>query len=49
MSGNPDKARRVQEEVDGVVGLMNENINKVMERGEKLDSLQDKTGNSNCN
>ena len=38
-----DKTKQVQKEVDEVVGIMNENINKVMERGEKLDSLQMKT------
>ena len=39
-----DKTKKVQNEVDEVVGIMNNNINKVMERGEKLDSLQTKTG-----
>jgi vesicle-associated membrane protein 4 len=34
----------VQAQVDEVVGIMHDNINKVMERGEKLDSLQTKTG-----
>ena len=42
---NPDKAKQAQQQVDEVVGIMNDNINKVMERGEKLDSLQTKTGN----
>jgi vesicle-associated membrane protein 4 len=37
------KIQSVQKEVDEVVGIMNDNINKVMERGEKLDSLQEKT------
>lgn len=39
----PNKAKQVQKEVDDVVGIMHENINKVMDRGEKLDSLQTKT------
>jgi vesicle-associated membrane protein 4 len=38
------KTKEVQKQVDEVVGIMHENINKVMERGEKLDSLQTKTG-----
>ena len=38
------KTQQVQQQVDEVVGIMHENINKVMERGEKLDSLQTKTG-----
>ena len=40
---NPNKTKQVQQQVDEVVGIMHENINKVMERGEKLDSLQTKT------
>ena len=43
-SQQPDKAKQVKEEVDQVVGIMHDNINKVMERGERLDSLQTKTG-----
>ncbi|KAI3655940.1 hypothetical protein MP638_006244, partial [Amoeboaphelidium occidentale] len=43
-AGDSSKARQVQKEVDDVVGIMHDNINKVMERGEKLDSLQTKTG-----
>lgn len=45
-NGGPtnDKTKEVQSQVNEVVGIMNENINKVMERGEKLDSLQMKTG-----
>ena len=43
-SGGNNKAKDVQAQVDEVVGIMHENINKVMERGEKLDSLQTKTG-----
>ncbi|PVU95978.1 hypothetical protein BB561_001472 [Smittium simulii] len=37
------KARNVQQEVDEVVGIMQQNINKVMEREERLDTLQTKT------
>ncbi|PVU86126.1 hypothetical protein BB559_006022 [Furculomyces boomerangus] len=38
-----NKAREVQQQVDEVVGIMQENINKVMEREERLDTLQTKT------
>lgn len=33
------------QQIDDTVGIMRENINKVAERGERLDSLQDKTDN----
>lgn len=36
--------RRLQE-IDSTVGIMRDNINKVSERGARLDSLQDKTDN----
>ncbi|KAK5002257.1 Vesicle membrane receptor protein (v-SNARE), partial [Cryomyces antarcticus] len=32
-------------EIDSTVGIMRDNINKVSERGARLDSLQDKTDN----
>ena len=32
-------------QIDDTVGVMRENINKVSQRGENLDSLQDKTDN----
>jgi len=35
----------LQAEIDMTVGIMRDSINKVSERGERLDSLQDKTGN----
>ncbi|OLY78519.1 Synaptobrevin-like protein [Smittium mucronatum] len=38
-----NKAKNVQRQVDEVVGIMQENINKVMEREERLDTLQNKT------
>lgn len=43
-AGN-QKAQRVQAQVDEVVGIMQENIDKVMQRGERLDDLRGKTGN----
>ncbi|RKO87829.1 hypothetical protein BDK51DRAFT_35319, partial [Blyttiomyces helicus] len=37
------KTQQVQQQVDEVVGIMQDNITKVMARGEQLDSLQNKT------
>ncbi|TPX59688.1 hypothetical protein PhCBS80983_g02261 [Powellomyces hirtus] len=37
------KTNQVQNQVDEVVGIMQDNINKVMQRGEHLDTLQNKT------
>lgn len=40
---------RVQSQVDEVIDVMQENISKVIERGERLDELQDKSGkNDDC-
>lgn len=39
-----DKTKLVKQQVDEVVGIMQTNIEKVMERGENLDNLQNKTG-----
>ena len=38
------KAAQVQQQVDEVVGIMQDNIHKVVQRGEQLESLQNKTG-----
>ncbi|KAI8810248.1 synaptobrevin, partial [Cladochytrium replicatum] len=38
-----NKTVQVQRQVDEVVGIMQDNINKVMQRGEQLDTLQNKT------
>lgn len=38
-----DKIRQVQSQVDEVIDVMQENISKVIERGERLDELQDKS------
>ncbi|KAF2712025.1 snare protein-like protein Snc2 [Pleomassaria siparia CBS 279.74] len=35
----------LQAEIDSTVGIMRDNINKVSERGARLDTLQDKTDN----
>ncbi len=45
-SGSPQKqgnTKQLQSEVNEVVGIMQDNIHKVMERGEQLDQLQTKT------
>lgn len=34
-----------KQQIDDTVGVMRDNINKVSQRGERLDSLQDKTDN----
>lgn len=36
----------MQSQVDEVIDVMQENISKVIERGERLDDLQDKSGES---
>lgn len=45
MSGSLDKTRMVRQEVDQVVNIMQGNIERLMERGENLDSLHSKTDN----
>ena len=34
----------MQSQVQGVIGIMKDNINKVLDRGEKLEDLEDKSG-----
>ncbi|KAJ5372917.1 Synaptobrevin [Penicillium concentricum] len=43
-NGN-QRTAALQAQIDDTVGVMRENINKVSQRGENLDSLQDKTDN----
>jgi len=45
--GGPGNQRTaaIQAQIDDTVGIMRENINKVADRGARLDSLQDKTDN----
>jgi len=43
-NGN-QRTAALQAEIDSTVGIMRDNINKVSERGARLDSLQDKTDN----
>lgn len=40
-----NRTAAIQAEIDSTVGIMRENINKVADRGARLDSLQDKTDN----
>jgi vesicle-associated membrane protein 4 len=42
--GNP-RTQALQAQIDDTVGVMRDNINKVSQRGERLDALQDKTDN----
>ncbi|GAA5825265.1 hypothetical protein JCM5353_005933 [Sporobolomyces roseus] len=37
------RTQAIQAQIDDTVGIMRDNINKVAERGERLDALQDKT------
>lgn len=41
--GNP-KTAAIQAQINDTVGIMKTNLDKVMERGELVDSLHDKTG-----
>ncbi|KAK4702467.1 vesicle-associated membrane protein 4, partial [Phenoliferia sp. Uapishka_3] len=43
--GGTSKTAAIQAQIDDTVGIMRDNINKVAERGEHLDALQDKTDN----
>jgi vesicle-associated membrane protein 4 len=43
--GNNARTQALQAQIDDTVGVMRENINKVSQRGERLDNLQDKTDN----
>ncbi|KAK6839725.1 synaptobrevin-like protein [Apiospora arundinis] len=43
--GGNAKTQALQAQIDDTVGVMRENINKVSQRGERLDNLQDKTDN----
>lgn len=44
-AGPPSKTQVIQQQIDETVGIMRDNINRVAERGERLDALQDKTEN----
>jgi len=42
---NNNRTAALQAEIDSTVGIMRDNISKVSERGDNLDSLQNKTDN----
>ncbi|KAI8902961.1 synaptobrevin-domain-containing protein [Globomyces pollinis-pini] len=42
-TANSNRQSEVQQQVNEVIGIMHTNIDKVMQRGEKLDSLEEKT------
>ncbi|TFK70235.1 synaptobrevin [Pluteus cervinus] len=44
-AGGNAKTAAIQQQIDDTVGIMRENITKVAERGERLESLQGKTDN----
>ncbi|KAF8273530.1 synaptobrevin [Lactarius quietus] len=44
-SGANSKTAHIQAQIDDTVNIMRDNITKVTDRGERLDSLQDKTDN----
>ena len=39
-----DGIAKVKSEIKGVMGIMHNNISKVLDRGTKLEDLQDKSG-----
>ncbi|XP_039591818.1 vesicle-associated membrane protein 4 isoform X2 [Polypterus senegalus] len=43
LRGPNDKIRQVQTQVDEVIDVMQENITRVIDRGERLEELQDKS------
>jgi vesicle-associated membrane protein 4 len=43
-SKSNSKTAAIQAQIDDTVGIMKENIDKVTQRGEGLDGLQNKTG-----
>lgn len=42
-----DGISKVKSEIKGVMGIMQDNISKVLDRGSKLEDLQDKSGKLN--
>lgn len=44
-AGGNARTQALQAQIDDTVGVMRDNINKVSQRGERLDALQDKTDN----
>ncbi|XP_077986739.1 vesicle-associated membrane protein 4-like [Glandiceps talaboti] len=48
-SGKNDNIRAVQGQVDEVVGIMHDNISKVIDRGDRLEDLQEKSDELSLN
>ena len=44
-SGSQQKVSQVQQQVQQVTDIMQENITKILDRGQKLDHLEDRSGN----
>ncbi|KAI5970879.1 SNC2 [Candida margitis] len=44
-TGDQSRTAAIQAQIDDTVGVMRDNINKVAERGERLDSIENKTDN----
>lgn len=44
-SGSQQKVVQVQQQVQQVTDIMQENITKILDRGQKLDNLEDRSGN----
>merc|ERR1712000_187109 len=44
-AGGNARTQALPAQIDDTVGVMRDNINKVSQRGERLDALQDKTDN----
>ncbi|CAG9995119.1 unnamed protein product [Clonostachys byssicola] len=42
-AGGDSRTQALQAQIDDTVGVMRDNINKVSQRGERLDTLQNKT------
>lgn len=47
MSAEDDRLNKIQAEIDRTKGVMKTNIDKTIQRGDKLDSLEDKAENLN--
>ena len=44
-AGPPDRLAQVRTQIDDVTNVMRENMTKVLDRGERLDELRDRSGN----
>ncbi|GAV06534.1 hypothetical protein RvY_16503 [Ramazzottius varieornatus] len=44
-----DKVSNIQQQVTGVMQVMQDNINRILERGDRLDDLEERSDNLNVN